>query len=206
MSTITDVTDARKQGVVFTLDDGSDIEVKPLLSPSSPGRYESPSHSIRITPQLAVGIRNQPIDIDITNKATGKTQSLKIPHYLEEKLFQIIKRAPHMEAYKGTVSVLAGPRSDSQSMSDIAKSQVEGKGAKERAGVPPDVLRLTSSFLAQKPQKRRTAPPTASSSSVDDDIYSGGRKRRKTNRLPSKSLRRRQSRRLRKSRGGVRTL
>jgi hypothetical protein len=164
-------------------DNGEETVVKMPMRKLAPRMYKSSSYLV------VFNNPNQLLLLQHDNPDEVMRQYMITPalaNTLEQHLDRLAGKTERINAYKGTVSILAGPRkTGDKSMSDIVKSQVEGEEAKERAGVPPDVLRLTSSFLAERPKRR------------------GGRK---TSRLPSKSSRRQRSRRSRKSRGGARSL
>lgn len=183
----------------IVLKNDEDIELQlPLTKRGLPTMTLDSGFLIYQTPDYTIGIhrigRTRTYELRLTNRQTREGRTFAIAYELAKKFDKIIEQTPRIEAVKGTMSVLAGPstigplREGEQrrtTMSDISKSKVEGEAAKERAGVPPNIVELTSSFLEPKPRKR------------------GGRK---TNRLPSKSSRQTRSRRLRSSRGRAKLL
>ena len=178
MSRVTDVQDTR-DGFIVTLDDQTQIRIrKPLRNVRNNMEFDSPSHHITFTQTR----RSNDEDMDMTiSDKRSQTQDV------------VMIRPMHQGQF------YTSPEKEEERVVEGRQSFASGEDWMA-------VARRAKQYRPRPPQTATNIPYTNDPSVVDNGLYSGGRKRRKTNRLPSKSLRRRQSRRLRKSRGGVKSL
>jgi hypothetical protein len=177
MSRVTDIQDSR-DGFIVTLDDQTQIRIRKPLRKSGDDGFDSPSHRITFTQTRRTN--DEDIDMTLFDKRS-QTQDVLMIRPMHQGQFYT---SPEKEEER----VVEGPHSFASGEDWMA------------------VARRAKQYRPRPPQTSTNIPYTNDPSVVDNDLYSGGRKRRKTSRLPSKSLRRRQSRRSRKSRGGAKSL
>lgn len=177
MLRVTDIQDTR-DGIIVSLDDQTQFRIQKPLTKVKNMEFDSPSHHITFTQTRRSNVED--VDMAVLDKRTQIQDDIMIRPMHQGQIEDASAQTTEEEEEE---RVIEGPQSFASGEDWMA------------------IARRAKHYRPRPPQTATDIPYTD-----EPDPYSGGRKRRRTNRSLSKSLRRRQSRRSRKSRGSARTL